>query len=304
MQRPWTAEIEVSADLAQALIESQFAELAPIHIEPLGVGWDNTAYRVNGEYVFRFPRRQIAIELILTETRLLPLAAPRLPLPVPLPEFVGQPTEHYPWPFSGYRMLAGRTACAAGLDERQRTAAAEPLARFLAALHAIDADEAAARGAGPDNFGRLVAQRRVPLLQERLQHLAQAGLIGEPQVWLAILAAAPSGPRGARPVLVHGDLYVRHLLVDQRGRLSGVIDWGDLHLNSPALDLAIAHTFLPASAHEQFRRAYGLIDEETWRLARFRALDEAITLVTFGHETGDADLLREGQWAFAQLRHN
>src|ERR1700676_2615249 len=142
MQRPWTAEIEVSAALAQVLIESQFAELAPIRIAPLGVGWDNTAYRVNGEYVFRFPRRQIAVELILTETRLLPLVAPRLSLPVPVPKFVGQPTERYPWPFSGYRMLAGRTACAAGMDDRQRIAAAEPLARFLAALHAIDADEA------------------------------------------------------------------------------------------------------------------------------------------------------------------
>ena len=39
------------------------------------------------------------------------------------------------------------------------------------------------------------------------------------------------------PVFVHGDLYSRHLLVDDAGRPCGVIDWGDCHVGDPAVDL-------------------------------------------------------------------
>jgi aminoglycoside phosphotransferase (APT) family kinase protein len=60
----------------------------------------------------------------------------------------------YPWPFAGYAMLPGRTACRARLDDDTRASAAEPLADFLAALHAIPATEARALGAPGDNFGR------------------------------------------------------------------------------------------------------------------------------------------------------
>ena len=47
---------------------------------------------------------------------------------------------------------------------------------------------------------------------------------------------------------VHGDLYARHLLLDDHKKLCGVIDWGDVHLGDRALDLSIAYSFLPAEA--------------------------------------------------------
>ena len=301
MSRPWTAEIEVTADLAAALVDVQFGRLAPACVELLGVGWDNTAFLVNGRFVFRFPRRQIAVALLETETRLLPFVGPRLPLAAPLPEFVGRPEDRYPWPFAGYRKLAGRTACRAALTADQRALATEPLGRFLRALHAIDCDEAARLGARPDGFGRLDAGLRGPKLIQRLEQLAQIGLVGDVRPWLSLVAATPPPPEPSRFVLVHGDLYARHLLVDDERRLTGVIDWGDMHLSSPAADLAVACGFLPPGAHEEFRRAYGAIDERDWLLARFRALDAAATLLVYGHDTSDADLVREGQWAFAQL---
>ena len=135
MSRPWTAEIEVSSKLAAALIDAQFAQLAPAGVELLGIGWDNTAFLVNGEYVFRFPRRQIAVALLETETRLLPFVAPRLPLAAPLPEFVGEPEQRYPRPFAGYRKLAGRTACSAALTvDHRELLAAEPLGAAFSRL--------------------------------------------------------------------------------------------------------------------------------------------------------------------------
>ena len=53
-ERPWAAEVEVTADIATSLIEAQCPPLSPVSLEPMGAGWDNTAYLVNGDWVFRF----------------------------------------------------------------------------------------------------------------------------------------------------------------------------------------------------------------------------------------------------------
>jgi aminoglycoside phosphotransferase (APT) family kinase protein len=316
MPPPWTAEREVPASLARTLIASQFPELSPARIEPFGVGWDNTAYLVDGQFVFRFPRRQLGADCMAAELAVLPHLAARLPLPIPDPVFAGRPAEGYPWPFAGYRRLAGRTACAALLDDHGRARLAEPLARFLAALHATPAAQARAWGAGPDTFGRLDLQKRVPMAREYLDRVKQLGLVQDIQPLVAVVddiarrsqaapaAGDPASPRKsqARPVvLVHGDLYVRHLLVDEVGDLCGVIDWGDVHLGRPAVDLSIAHTFLPPAAHQAFRTTYGHISEEDWRLARFRAVYHSAIVVTYGHEAGDEVLLRAGRTSLRYL---
>jgi aminoglycoside phosphotransferase (APT) family kinase protein len=291
----------VSPELARDLIETQFPAFAPARLELLGAGWDNTAFRVNDDHVFRFPRRQLAVDLLARENRFLPVLAPRLPLAVPVPTFVGRPDQRFPWPFAGYRLLPGRTACVAALDDGQRLRAAEPIARFLAALHAFPRDEAERLGAGPDEFDRMDLTKRVRRVGVLLEKLNECGLIGDPAPWLSLMDAAAAISSDAGPVLLHGDFYVRHLLVDGDGRLSGVIDWGDLHLGHPAVDLAIVPGFLPPAAHDAFRRAYGDIDADTWQLARFRALDVGAVLVLFGHETGDDSLVREGLRALHQL---
>jgi len=299
--QPWSAECAVSDSLARALIEEQFPRLAPVRLQLLGAGWDNTAFRVNENCVFRFPRRQIAVPLLENETRLLPAIAPLLPLAIPRPSYVGRPTEEYPWPFAGYPLLPGRTACAAALDEAQRLAAAEHLARFLAALHAIPAAEAARLGAGPDTLGRLNLARYLPRTYALLDQLVQHRLIADVRPFNAHLDNAPAGYSPRSDALVHGDLYVRHLLVDANQQLTGVIDWGDVHLGDPAVDLAVAHSFLPVSAHTAFRRAYGPIEDSAWGMAGFRAVWHTVNVLAYAHDSGDADLVREGQRSLDQI---
>lgn len=300
MNRPWSAEQVVSESLACSLIEAQFPALAPVRVEPLAVGWDNTAYRVNGEFVFRFPRRQVAVELLAAEHKVLPAIAPGLPLPVPVPTMFGNAGDQFCWPFSGYTMLPGRTACAAALDASERNKTAEAIARFLAALHAIGASEADRLGAQPDKIGRLDLPKRVPKTRTNLEELVQSGVIEELTPWLPILDEMDLSRPAKSTTLVHGDLYARHLLVDGDGLVCGVIDWGDVHIGDPAVDLSIAHGFLPPEAHGAFRRAYGRIDEDTWRVARFRALYHASVTIPYGRSIGDDDLVREG---LAVLRH-
>jgi hypothetical protein len=55
----WTPEHVVAPEQAERLIREQFPELAPLRLETVGEGYDNTVYRVNEAYTFRFPRRAI-----------------------------------------------------------------------------------------------------------------------------------------------------------------------------------------------------------------------------------------------------
>ena len=306
MTRPWTAEYEVSPLQARRLIAGQFPALTPVEVEPFGAGWDNTAYLVNRAYVFRFPRRPAGAACLAAEVRVLPGFASTLPWPITVPTLIGQPEEDFPWPFAGYRMLPGRPACQAVLDDAQRFRAARPLAHFLAALHSIGADRAERLGAGGDDIGRLDIGKRTALAGEHLRRLGEFGLIADVTPWLdvvdEVLAEYPDlslgsednpWPRATR-VLVHGDLYARHVLVDRAGLPCGVIDWGDVHLGHPAVDLAIAHTFLPGRARDEFCAADGPISSQTLRLARLRAVYHTAMLVLYGCDIDDQHLVREG----------
>jgi aminoglycoside phosphotransferase (APT) family kinase protein len=301
MTPPWSAEIEVSVELARGLIETQFPRLAPVDASLAGVGWDNSAISVNGAYIFRFPRRQIAVACLEVEIRLLPAIAGKLPLPISAPTLVGSATGAYPWPFAGYPILGGRTVCAAGLSATDRARNAVTLARFLAALHAIPVDEAAALGASGDTLGRLDLAKRIPAARDLLRRLIEKAVVLDPNPIAAILdrASAQYEPRVNR--LVHGDLYARHLLVDERNDLAGVIDWGDVHIGDRAVDLAVAHAFLPKHAHEAFWNAYGEIEDRTWEVARLRAVWHSLATLLYGSEVGDAELERESRLALQHI---
>ncbi|MEQ8224664.1 MAG: phosphotransferase, partial [Candidatus Eremiobacterota bacterium] len=113
MKPQWHPEFKITSEMAGLLIEEQFPELSPANVQSLCDGWDNSAFLVNNIYVFRFPRRHVAVELLETENLILPNIASYLNIPVPVPLFIGKPSDHFSWPFSGYSFIPGITACRA-----------------------------------------------------------------------------------------------------------------------------------------------------------------------------------------------
>jgi aminoglycoside phosphotransferase (APT) family kinase protein len=106
-------------------------------------------------------------------------------------------------------------------------------------------------------------------------------------------------PPAAEPVLVHGDLHVRHLLLDDRGDASGVIDWGDVCLADPALDLALAYAAFSGPARVALVDAYGGLDAERELRARCLAVRLSALLAGYAAADGRPALLAE---ALAGLR--
>lgn len=296
----WAPEFDADEDLAQRLIAGQFPQLAGASVTRLGAGMDNVAYVVANRYVFRFPRRAIVAPLMEREERILPAIAHRVPAAIPFPSFIGKPDLGYPWTFAGYERVRGTNACSVQLSTADRFALARPLGAFLRALHAIDAKIGLAAGLPGDEIGRLDHGKRLPLARDRFADLERAGILHDTRPFLSFLAAHPPGAPRARRCIVHGDLYARHVLVDASHRLCGIIDWGDVHLGDPALDLAIAHSMLPQAAHADFIDAYGGADEATWLLAKYRAVYHGALVAHFGMHINDA-ALRDAGLAGLQL---
>jgi aminoglycoside phosphotransferase (APT) family kinase protein len=291
----WSAEIVVDADLARRLIGAQFPHLDTDSLRLLAEGWDNTVWIADDEWAFRFPRRAIAVPLVERELATLPVVAPLLSAAIPVPVFVGRPADGYPWPFFAARLIPGRELADAALDDAARIRLARPLGAFLRALHeSATHDAVAAHYALPvDPNGRADMALRVPRTRERLAEAGRLGLARLPSTVDRLLEAARGLPAPEATAFAHGDLHLRHLLVDEDGALTGVIDWGDVCVADPAIDLQLVWSVLPPEGRAAFLDAYGPVSEEQLLRARVLALFLSAVLAVYGRAEGRANLERE-----------
>jgi aminoglycoside phosphotransferase (APT) family kinase protein len=278
----------VDSALARALLAEQFPELATLPVRLLGAGWDNTVYAVGDAWVFRFPRREVVLPGLEIEIELLPVLAPLVPLPIPVPEHVGVPSNAFPWPFFGARLLPGVELCDA--PETSREGVAAQIGRFLRELHGNDV--AAVLGARlPENVTRRAdMELRVPLTIEKLASID--GLWHSPRDVQSLLDEARASAPPKQFAVCHGDLHFRHVLVDG-GRVSGVIDWIDFCRGDPALDLQLVWSVLPPNARGAFFAEYGDVDGETLLRARVIAFSLSAALLEYAHHEGLAVVERE-----------
>jgi aminoglycoside phosphotransferase (APT) family kinase protein len=277
----WTPDVEVEEPLVRRLL-AQFPELDGAPLRKLAAGWDNSVWVVDERYAFRIPHREVAVPGVERELALLPELAPLLPLPVPRPVLVGRPADGYPWPFFGAELLPGEEAGSARLGDEQRLAVALELARFLQALHAVVPDERLPR----DPNGREDMAKRSLLAREELGQLERLGVWRAPAEAEELLAAAEDLPPPEAPVVAHGDLHFRHLLVDG-GHASGVIDWGDVCLADPAIDLPLLWSFVAPEQRSAFLEAYGPVSEVQLVRSRVLALQLCATLAHYGRSEGN-----------------
>lgn len=283
----WTAEVAVDEELVRRLL-ARFPELEVRSLRRLAEGWDNSVWVVDERYAFRFPLRAIAIPGFERELEVLPRLAPLLPLPVPLPVFVGEPVADYPWPFFGCKLLPGAEAGEAALDDDARLAVGLELARFLRTLHALDLEQPL-----PLDFnGRADMPKRAALARADLAELERLGLWRAPPRTALLLDESEQLQPPEPPVLVHGDLHFRHLLVES-GRASGVIDWGDVCRADPAVDLPLLWSFVPPEARGAFLDVYGPVNDAQLLRARVLAVQLCAVLARYGHHERLAGVERE-----------
>jgi aminoglycoside phosphotransferase (APT) family kinase protein len=263
--------------LVRGLLDEQHPDLAGLALREVAGGWDNKMWRLGEELAVRLPRTERAPALLRTEQRWLPIVAPGLPLPVPVPVRAGEPSARFPQPWTVARWVHGEPADQAPISGPQ---SADALAGFLRALHHPAPGEAPA---GQDRGVRLKAlgERFGPWFSEQFPEIASSGVgAGVRRVWEQ---AAAADPWAAAPVWVHGDLHPANV-VTAGGTLSGVLDFGEMCAGDPAADLAAAWMLLPAGTAGRFFDAYGGADDAAIQRARGWAVVNAIGLLQVGRK--------------------
>jgi aminoglycoside phosphotransferase (APT) family kinase protein len=183
-------------------------------LRTIEIGWDSVAVDIDGEWILRVARRDEVAATYRVEIALLPELAPAFPVTVPVPVRTGPD-----WILT--RRIAG--------EPFHTGAEIRPLGELLTALHAFDVERALQLGAkthDPQTDVERFRSHVLPLLDPDERGVAEA-LLDEH-------AAAAYTPH-----LTHADLGPEHVLVE-RGRISGVIDWTDMRVGDPAIDLAWA----------------------------------------------------------------
>ncbi|MEU0389795.1 aminoglycoside phosphotransferase family protein [Streptomyces chartreusis] len=288
-------EIEITAELIRELLREQHPDLADRPVRLGARGWDNQLWRLGDDLAVRLPwATHTADALLRKEHAWLPALAPRLPLRVPVPQRLGEPSERFPRPWIVTTWVRGTPA-----DQAPATRAAESaeaLAAFLTALHRpAPRDAPVGRGRGgplsdsADSFA------------ENLAGATELGLLRDPGAVRAVWEDAVAAPDFSGPaVWLHGDLHPANILTAD-GTFCGVIDFGDLCAGDPACDLcagdpacdlcagdpacdlAAAWILLPDGATGHFHDTYRPApDPATLRRARGWAVLSALTCALIG----------------------
>jgi aminoglycoside phosphotransferase (APT) family kinase protein len=258
-------EIDVDEELVLGLLASQMptlAQLPLVIVEPWGT--DNAIWRLGTDLVVRLPRIDWASGQVELEAQWLPRLAPHLPVALPEPVAIGEPTNDYPYRWAVHRWIPGEGAALDRMEDPVAFALA--LAKVVGMLQSVSVTNAP-----------LATNRARPLAEydeatrAMIDHASY--LIDAPAalaVWEEALAAPPhQGP----PVWVQGDLEGNCLVRD--GRLCGIVDWGSACAGDPAVDVQVVWSPL-FTKHS--RRAFLdalAVDDQTLARSRGAAIHQA-----------------------------
>ncbi len=237
---------EIDAD-AVARIRRALPRLACTSAARIEGGWASDSYRVQGDdgswivQIGRPPdeedlRRQIAI---------LPELRAEVSTAIPEPEHTDAAV-----PAMAYRPIPG-IPCSKHADLGLWP---ERLGRFLYDLHAVPPEFVGLRARSAADVRTQVRDECDRARAETMPLLTDHERANLERAWSSFLDDDTLWRLA--PCLVHADLGLEHILVDDRGDLTGVIDWSDVEVGDPARDFAIVLHDLPDQG-ERALAAYG-----------------------------------------------
>lgn len=199
-------------------------------------GYDHVIIILDDELVLRFPRTNEYLKSFRSEVEFLSKHGSNLSLSVPAYHLIPKHKR-----FAGYRKIEGVPLSpwryARKLSKVEKKQCVQKLGSFLRSLHNMPVPKYLRM----QNLKSELQQCRKlykkfvqSLLDTQSNRLLSDALDSYEQMLMHLPAST----------VTHGDLYWRHLLWDtEKNSLSGVIDFGDIAIDDPAIDFAYCHHF-------------------------------------------------------------
>jgi len=267
--------MQIDETLVMQLIAEQFPQWSKFPIKAVKLsGHDNRTFHLGKEMLVRLPSAEGYAAQVQKEQKWLPRLMPYLSIQIPEPITMGRPSKYYPWNWSVYHWIDGKSANTPSLVKPNLNEIALGLATFINELHKIDITDGPTAGThnyyrGGDLSVYDTDTKKVLTKLRRYIDVRKAAVVWE---------KALSSYWNQQPVWVHGDLSSGNIILKD-GHLKAVIDFGCMGIGDPACDLVIAWTFLTTDSRAILKSHLSL-DDDTWERARGWALWKAlITLV-------------------------
>ncbi len=277
-------------DLAHKLILKQFPEYAHLPITSVeSQGHDNRSFRLGDEMLIRMPTDEQYALKVAKEQELLPKLKNHLSFEIPAPIKMGTPSVDYPYPFSIYKWLEGKSINLINKDGIDLETLAQTLAKFLKELQAIkDVD-----GPKPGQHNWWRGDHVSVYDKGAKEQIAKLTGIIDTEKAIDLWERACNTRWSKPPVWIHGDYAIGNMLM-RNGKLSAIIDFGGMGMGDPACDLVIAWGFLEGKSREIFINEMNL-DKDIWARAKAWALWKATFVLCELEDKNSADAIKQLQ---------
>ncbi|HBR6207060.1 TPA: Mph(A) family macrolide 2'-phosphotransferase [Klebsiella pneumoniae] len=265
----------------------------PLTVNELGLDYRIVIATVDDgrRWVLRIPRRAEVSAKVEPEARVLAMLKNRLPFAVPDWRVANAELVAYP-------MLEDSTAMVIQpgssppdwVVPQDSEVFAESFATALAALHAVPISAAVDAGM----LIRTPTQARQKVADD-VDRVRREFVVNDKRLhrWQRWLDDDSSWPDFS--VVVHGDLYVGHVLIDNTERVSGMIDWSEARVDDPAIDMAAHLMVFGEEGLAKLLLTYEAAGGRVWpRLAHHiaeRLAFGAVTYALFALDSGNEEYL-------------
>ncbi len=271
------------------IVGRNFPQISVDSIKQIFGGWDSYVFEINDGLIFKFPKSAEIENTIKKEIRLLPELAKVLSVKIPISKFIG---EYKGKIFFGYQKIQGLPLVSCDYSSGDL---ADQVADTIREIHGFPARKAMAldvpkltwRSEYADFYSK-VKRRIFPLMNKSLQEKAVSVLEG---------FLEDDDNFQFEPVFIHHDLGADgHILCDPaRGKITGIIDWGDAVIGDPAIDF----TGLYWDCGEKFAKKAlakydGTVDDTFWERTVFYYKIGGFYEIEHGMVTDDEVHIKKG----------
>lgn len=278
---------------AKEIINTKFPDLYIQKIRKFGEGMDTFTFEVNEDYVFRFPKHEEGASNLLSEINYLPnITKLGFDIEIPIPLYISKE-----YPLYAHKKITGSCVGTMDLSDKERINLAKSFATFLKTLHKAPKEEVQSWGlevAGDERINPQYCLNNIEASVKKLSSYIDINILKE---LLHFARNFPLNLKSTDRCLIHGDLYPRHIILNSNKNLYGIIDWGDLDLANPAIDLQIVYMLFPTEGQNQFFASYGNISYEVMMFAKLRAVQCILYMMSHGYEINDKTWINEAFWS-------
>lgn len=214
-------------------VRKEFPEIKFKKVKLITEGWDHDVLLLDDRLIFRFAKNKRYKQNFEREVKFLKQFFEISDIKVPDYIYLGKDKT-----FGGYYKIAGKELAPRlyrKLSKNKKQRLIQDIAKFLTTLHNFPIQKAKKLGFEPylawTEQPKWMKNKFQPKVRKYLTEKQNAFVKNFTQVFSKSL-------RHTKSVLGHYDLGHDHIFIDKNGRVTGIIDFGDINLSDPARELS------------------------------------------------------------------